>query len=424
MPDIFKPGKITFVLDGGAGSSGKGIRAANMWKYHRAPLTAIAINTFLSNAAHTIQHADGREYVHQCLSSVTTVDDKWNLQYLGPGCGFAVDEFLRDVEQSNLSDVCKKSRIKIHPNVSIVTQKDIDYEKGLVNFDGDKSTAHDSANLRIGSTLHGVGAARARRILRRPDAVIAKNVPELQSYIQDCGPVIMSSLDDGYSALGEIAQGYQLSLYSKFYPCTTSRNCSVMAFMDDAMLPLRFAGPVVLNFRTYPIRVNDNKYVRKSDDKILTWDEYASTREDDRRIVVGYSGGCYPDQQELTWDQISESAGEKIFECTSLTKLPRRVFSFSRQNMDEAMIYNNTGDDMYLSINFMNYVDASVKGKRNIIDVLTPKVRRWLCENIFSHGFYSFCDNNQINFRGLFIGTWKTIDDSLYVDAEVIRHLL
>jgi len=85
MPDIFKPGKITFVLDGGAGSSGKGIRAANMWKYHRAPLTAIAINTFLSNAAHTIQHADGREYVHQCLSSVTTVDDKWNLQYLGPG---------------------------------------------------------------------------------------------------------------------------------------------------------------------------------------------------------------------------------------------------------------------------------------------------------------------------------------------------
>jgi hypothetical protein len=233
----------------------------------------------------------------------------------------------------------------------------------------------------------------------------------------------MSRLNGGQSGLGEIAQGFQLSLMSQFFPKTTSRNCSVAAFLDDAMLPPSVLGPVVMNYRTYPIRVNNNKYLRKTDGKILTWNEFNTTPEQDREIIRGDSGGCYPDQVEATWDDISKIAGETIFECTSLTKLPRRVFSFSKINLIESLRFNNTGDDVYISVNFMNYVDSAVKGKRTKEEVLTPKVIAWLKENVLDDTVLKACALNSVRLNGLFIGTWKTIDDSVFLTRSEMLNL-
>lgn len=416
--DMFKPGKLTLVLDGGAGSSAKGLRGAYLWKYFKKGHSTFAVNTFLSNAAHTITHRDGKEYVHQCLSSITSLGG-YKRQYLSPGCAWSKDELLGELKLCDMNP----DLVGINPNAIIVTDKDINYEKGLVDFEGNHQSKRDSINLRIGSTLHGVGAARARRVLRRDDAMLAKDLPELKEYLSNTNFAIMARLKNGESGLGEIAQGFQLSLMGRFYPKVTSRNCTVAAFLDDSMLPPSVVGPVVVNFRTFPIRVNNNKYIRKSDGKILTWDEYASTNDSDKEIIIGDSGAHYADQKELTWDEISATAGEKIFECTSLTKLPRRVFTFSKSNLKEALVYNNTGDDVYISVNFMNYVDAKVKEKTTKEEVLTKKVCEWLKENIWSLDLQQYYSAWHINVKGLFIGTGRTIDDSIFLPITELNML-
>ena len=412
MTNIFKPGKITIVLDGGAGSSAKGLRGANIWKNFKEEHTKFANNTFMENAAHTIT-LQNKETVHQTLSSITTLKN-YDVQYVSPGAVFAEKTMLDEIALCELAD----SKLMIHPNASIVTDKDVGYEKGTLDFEGNPKADMDSANLRIGSTLHGVGAARARRVLRRSDAVIAKQVPSLAKYIGQTNKEMMKSLLAGNSGLGEIAQGYQLSLFSEFYPKTTSRNCSVSAFLDDSLLPPSVVGPVVVNYRTFPIRVNNNKYVNKKTKKILTWNEFNQTSDSDREIISGDSGAFYSDQVELSWDEISERAGETIFECTSLTKLPRRVFTFSKINLMESLLFNNTGDDVYVSVNFMNYVDARVKGKRTKEEILTDKVVSWIKNNIVSDDLRKFYRDSNIKFNGLFIGTWKSIDDSVFITRD------
>ncbi len=414
MTNIFKPGKITIVLDGGAGSSAKGLRGANIWKNFKAEHTEFANNTFMENAAHTIT-LENKETVHQTLSSITTLEN-YDIQYVSPGAVFAEKTMLDEIALCGLD----AKKLMIHPNASIVTEKDVGYEKGSVDFEGNPKADMDSANLRIGSTLHGVGAARARRVLRRGDAVIAKQVQSLLPYIGNTHKAMMYRLNSGKSGLGEIAQGYQLSLFSEFYPKTTSRNCSVSAFLDDSLLPPSVVGPVVVNYRTFPIRVNNNKYVNKKTKAILTWDGFNSTDPADREIIKGDSGAYYDDQTELSWDDISARAGDKIFECTSLTKLPRRVFTFSKINLMESLMFNNTGDDVYISVNFMNYVDAAVKGKRTKEEVLTSKVIAWIKENITSSDLMRFYDMNSIKVNGLFIGTWKSIDDSVFLTRSEI----
>lgn len=416
--NIFKPGKLTLVLDGGAGSSAKGLRGAYIWKYLKENHSTFAVNTFLSNAAHTITHRDGKEYIHQCLSSITSLGT-YEKQYLSPGCAWSKDELLNELKLCNVSP----ETVGINPNAIIVTDKDINYEKGLVDFEGNIQSVRDSVNLRIGSTLHGVGAARARRVLRRPDSMLAKDLPELKEYLSNTNFAIMARLNKGESGLGEIAQGYQLSLMSRFYPKVTSRNCTVSAFLDDSMLPPSIVGPVVVNFRTFPIRVNNNKYVRKSDGKILTWGEYEATPDSDKDVINGDSGAHYADQKELTWDEISAIAGEKIFECTSLTKLPRRVFTFSKSNLKESLVYNNTGDDVYISVNFMNYVDARVKDKTTKEEVLTNKVCNWIKENIWSIDLQAYYNVWGIKIGGLFIGTGRTIDDSIFLPVNEMNML-
>lgn len=404
---LFKPGKLTTVLDGGAGSSAKGLRGAYIWKYCKTPHTTFAVNTFMENAAHTITHKNGTEHVHQCLSSITSLEN-YEKQFVGPGAVFASDTMIREITRHKISP----KKLGIHPNAVIVMQKDVDYEKGMVDFEGNPKDVKDCANLRIGSTLHGVGAARARRILRRSDVVLAKDIPALEPFICITNDEIMTRLERGESGLLEIAQGYQLSLMSSFFPKTTSRNCSVAAALDDSLLPPIAVGPVVVNFRTYPIRVNNNKYRRKSDNKILTWAEYEQTPTADREVVIGDSGNCYVDQRELSWEEISKEAGKPIFEVTSLTKLPRRVFNFSKLNLLDALMYNDTGDDIFVSVNFMNYVDATVEQRTFPLEVMTPKIRTWLTDNLFQP-----LARTRLNqrIRGLFLGTGRSIDDSLLI---------
>jgi len=310
--------------------------------------------------------------------------------YICGGAVLELEPLLDEIRQHGLTP----DKLGIHPVVAIVQQKDVDYERGVCNFEGDPyDNIVQSDCMKLGSTLHGIGAARARRILRRSDVLIARDVLELQPFLCQTDCEMMDRLERGQAGLLEIAQGYQLGYLTKFYPKTTSRNCTVAAGLDDCGLPPSVVGDVLINFRTFPIRVNNNKYIHAETGAILTGQDMDEMRAAGNigmvKTLKGDSGGCYDDQHEVTWESITESSGvrnldptREIRERTSLTKLERRAYTFSKQNLQDALRFNRGNGHTYISVNFINYVDMAIESKRGGEEQLTDKVESWIDSNI------------------------------------------
>ena len=377
----FHPGKMTVLLDGGAGSSGKGKVASFVGQY--ANNWQFCCNAFMSNAAHIVVDNNGRKYLYQALNSVAHLKERYEKMYICGGAVMELKPLLNEIEQHRMTS----ATLGIHPITAIVQQKDIDYERGVCDFEGNKIDNVQSDCMKLGSTLHGVGAARARRILRRADVLLARDIPELKPFLCWTDREMMDRLERGQAGFMEIAQGYQLGYLSQFYNRTTSRNCTVAAGLDDCGLPPSVVEDVIINFRTFPIRVNSNKYVNIDTNAILTAEDMDTMRADGYghliKVLKGDSGGCYEDQREITWDEVTDSSGIKnidpnaeIRERTSLTKLERRVYTFSKQNLKDALRFNQGNGKTYVSINFINYIDATITGQNT-----TEKVRQWLREN-------------------------------------------
>lgn len=238
------------------------------------------------------------------------------------------------------------------------------------------------------STCSGVGAARARKLLRHPKKLYARDIDWLQPYLCEVEHEIMERLNDGESGLCEIAQGYQLSYgLNRFAPHTTSRNCTVSAALDDMMLPPSVVGNVVINFRTFPIRIHSNKYLSTDgEERHMTWEEVQNGEEGiDYIKIESPSGPGYDDQEEITWEDLTALSGsrEPIMECTTLTKLPRRVFTFSKQNLTDSIYANYPGgtNEVFISVNFMNYLDAFATGARDE-GLLNEVAMQWVKTNI------------------------------------------
>lgn len=377
--DLFTPGKLTILMDGGAGSSGKGKIASYLTE--NADNWQFACNTFHPQAGHWVKLADGRTYFYQTLNSCAYLVDKYEKIYLGPGSMIELPALIREIQENKIPP----HKLGISPVVPILdVELDQGFERGTLGFDGAKSELDKMGTARFGSTAHGVGSCNARRLLRRPSVKLARDIPELAAYICDVQGEIRDRLDAGQAGLLELAQGYQLSLmHSYFYPYTTSRNVTVAQGMSDMFLPTRYAGQVLINFRTYPIRINSNKYISDVDGHHCTWAEVESGHP--HHVLKGDSGKWYPDQMELTWEELTKSSGSptSIAEITSVTKLPRRVATFSKQNLIEAVRDNDTGHGVHLSVNFLNYVDHSILGAKTQ-QAVTERCTRWLDQNLNS----------------------------------------
>lgn len=405
---FFSIGKLSFLMDGGFGSSGKAkiasyiTKNANNWQF--------ACNAFGPQAGHTVID-NGKRYFYQTFNSCA-YQDNYEKLYIGPGACIELPAFFREIDESNINP----KKIGVHPLVTILQDKDAAYERGEVDLDGNP-IKHEGTK-KNGSTLHGVGANRARRILRRHDNILARDTSKLKEFLCNTSEEIMDRLDDGQSGLCEIAQGFPLSLMGDFFPHCTSRNVTVAATLDDMMIPPKYVGNVLLNLRTYPIRINSRKFICKESGKYLTWVEVQDYNKTGRQYDVyeGNSGGWYDDQQELTWDDITRLSGskEKILEITSVTKLPRRVSTFSRKNLDDAIRHNMPPSNgaIFLSVNFSNYVDGDLLGTRSYSDLLkSPKMLTWIDDNIIlSCKKFSSVDNNIIM---KFVGTGPNTDDMI-----------
>jgi hypothetical protein len=413
--DVFEPGKLTICLDASAGSSGKG-KVASFIADH-ADTWQFCCNTFSAQAGHWVKLDNGKLYFYQTLNSCA-YSDKYQKMYIGPGAAIELPAFFREMEENNIDP----RRIGIHPLATIIQDIDAAFERGEVDFDGTPRNKHDGT-MKTGSTCHGVGACRARRILRRPDLKIVRDAPELKEFLCDTTEEIMERLDKGQSGLFEIAQGFQLSLMlSGMFPYCTSRNVTVAAGFDDMMLPTRYAGNIILNCRTFPIRINSNKYLDPETNKHLIWEEIEAYRREGREIKIyeGDSGPGYDDQTEMSWEDLTKLSGspEPIIEMTSVTKLPRRVFTFSKKNLIQAIKYNHTGKRVFVSVNFANYVDHSMSGNRGIItpthqsgDFITDKFKNWLDENL-----KPVLEGTPAVLK--FIGTGPLTDDMILAEAR------
>ena len=98
--------------------------------------------------------------------------------------------------------------------------------------------------------------------------------------------------------------------------------------LSDLCLPMGIVEKVIGTMRTYPIRV--------------------ANRYNDVGHMVGTSGPGYHDQREMEWKEIGIEP-----EQTTVTKLPRRIFTFSRAQTVAAM-RQCTPDEIFL--NFVNYL--------------------------------------------------------------------
>jgi len=310
--DYIKKGKINLIIDGQWGSTGKGKLAGYIAK--RASID-VAVCDFQTNAGHTFVCDDGKEIMVQQVPSAL----------INPGCQICiapaatinVDTLMKEIEKHDLS-----KRIHIHPHAGVI--EDID-------------TANEAkgAMVQISSTQKGCGSSLSRKIRR--EASLACNCDRLRPFIADTCKIVQDTLFAGGTVLGETAQGFDLSLnHGIKYPYTTSRDVTVGSSLNNFGVPPMFLGEVWASLRTYPIRVGN---VFDKDGK-----------------QIGWSGPNHVDQNEMTWDEITNSSGcpHRLEEITTVTKKVRRVFNFSLAQLDRFITYNAPTK---LFINFVNYLN-------------------------------------------------------------------
>jgi adenylosuccinate synthase len=295
-------GKVSVLCDGQFGSTGKGLLAAYLACQEHNKVD-IAVTNASANAGHWTKWKNGDNFVCYHLPTFGVVQSDCKI-FLDAGSVINIDLLFEEIKKCGVDP----SRILIHPMAAVIQELDTQTEQDP-----------NSSMTKISSTQKGVGSALARKIMRY--GRVAKDFEQLRPMIRKLN--LNADLSKGAKVSLEIPQGFSLSLNSNFYPHCTSRNCTVMAGLSDADIHPYFLGQVAMSMRTYPIRVGS--------------------------VPGGYSGDVYPDQEELTWEELGQEP-----ELTTVTKRVRRVFTWSNLQCLEAMMANRP---TITFLNFCNYAD-------------------------------------------------------------------
>jgi adenylosuccinate synthase len=323
------PHKIDMILDFQYGSTGKGLIAGYLAKRETYDT---AICAFATNAGHT--YIDDSRGIHVMTQQLPTAITSPTVKTILIGPGSAIHLQTLQEEITRYASHLEGKRVLIHPHAAVVE----DYHAEFELNDG---------RTKMGSTAKGVGEAyieRIRRDVQNPN-IIARRVST-----RDTLHGMIATLDEyrdallaAESVIVEGAQGFSLSMYHGQYPYTTSRDVTPWQVAADCGLPYRWASyiQVIGTLRTFPIRVNNRD---------------------------GSSGPAYGDQLELEWSDIGIDP-----ELTTVTKLPRRVFTFSQQQLQEALLHCGGYWNTRLFLNFANYMDRKhLPGLISMIQTPTP----------------------------------------------------
>jgi len=313
----FATGGVDVVVDGLWGSCGKGKVAGYLAVTENYELSVVVASP---NCGHTV-YAPGTKdkVVLQQLPVAAAVVPQRTRSLLSAASLIDVDLFLEEVKLLGLSP----KHVGIDPAAGIV-------DPHHVKTEGDADL-----HKRIGSTAHGVGAARAERMLRDPKFRIARDVKELEPFLCDTSAEMDATISRGRAVLLEGGQGTLLSHNvsgpdgKPFYPFVTSCVRTASGLMADALIAPHDVRNVISVFRSYPIR------------------------------VAGNSGPFYA--KELTWAEVTARAQsmDKIEEITTVTKKVRRVAELSD---DIIKLTNRLNKPNAIALTFADYYNAKSYG--------------------------------------------------------------
>ena len=317
---IDSTGYVDVIVGGQYGSEGKGQIAAYISNEYD-----LLVRVGGPNAGHTVFELP-ESYTYHHLPSGTMRSS--GLILIGPGATINVHGNEELKIKGLLMEVAERGldsdRLRIDGQAMIIT--------------GDDILAEEELRQRIGSTRQGVGAAAARRIMKRfPETRLARDIPELKPYICDGIELVSGILRSGKKVLLEGTQGTALSLYHGYYPYVTSRDTTVSGCLAEAGIAPGWVRRVVMVCRTYPIRVQSPK------------------------------GGTSGPMAQLTdWAKISRRSGIPVStlrknERTSTTNRRRRVAEFDWVLLYRAALLNRPTD---IALTFTDYLSTKNKAAR------------------------------------------------------------
>ncbi|MBW2637437.1 MAG: adenylosuccinate synthetase [Deltaproteobacteria bacterium] len=296
--------KADMIIDLQFGSTGKGLVAGYLAEKNGYDTV---INANMPNAGHTYINDEGRKWIHKVIPN-GIVSPNLKRIMIGPGSVFDLDRLRLELNESE--DLTDKVQLIIHPAAVVLQRK--------------HRLAESAALSGISSTMQGSAAAMIEKIWRQkdknPTALEALKDTEFRESVCSTGGW-QKHLAESENILIEGAQGYSLGINAGFYPYCTSRECTPARFLSDCAIPITMLRKVIGTARVHPIRVGNTPN--------------------------GFSGDCYPDQDELTWDELRVDP-----ETTTVTGRERRVFTFSRTQIEHA-IGECQPDEVFL--NFCNY---------------------------------------------------------------------
>lgn len=355
-------GHVTVVLDSQAGSCGKG-KFIGYLAGQTNP--EIAINNFMSNAGHTCVLDDGTKVMTQHLP--TSVVSPNTTLMIGPGA--AITPRILFDEIIKYADLIGDRSVVINPRAVVILDKHCEEEKRI---------------LRSGSTFKGCGAAQADKVMRQAilfgdwyrawtdawvesggdyDGYTFSQMCQIVNHVrvEDTMSYINDTIDVGGDVIIEGSQGCDLDInYGLAYPNTTSRQCHAGQLVADCGISPRLVTDIIMIMRPYPIRISNTTNLKDGDNTLMVY------------------SGDYDGAPEITWDIVKERCGApadvQFGEMTTVTKKMRRVFEL---NWDRLMYVTTLNRPTGIALNFAQYVDWNMFGKRNPEDI-TPKLQEFI----------------------------------------------
>ena len=222
------------------------------------------VRTGSVNAAHTIWFEGKRYALHMVPGGF--VNQKCRL-LVAAGANVHVAQLLREIEQTGV-----KIRLGVDGQASVIEEK---------HSAQDKASDHLRS---LGTTGWGVGPAIEERVRRT--AKLARDIPELSSYLADVALEINQALDSGKEVLLEGTQGVLLSLFHGSYPYVTGRDTSASAICSEVGVGPTRVDEVLLVFKSFITRVGTGplpEEISKEEAIKRGWFETAAGTGRDRR---------------------------------------------------------------------------------------------------------------------------------------------
>lgn len=315
--DWFSQDGLYVLFDGQFGSTGKGLLASVIAEHMGDRIDTVTTNAG-PNSGHTAYDKMGQEVMTQQIPiAAVTMADYGHIPptiYLNGGAVIEPSIVWREIKDytSGLN-----TSLFIHPHAAVIAP----------HHQGDQLS-------HIASTGKGVGPAMMDKLNRVQanvwDSGIDYPKDHHVSLVKEHSKMGTLGINDLGRCFVETAQGWSLGINSGFYPYTTSRECSIAQAIADLGVSPKQLRKSIVSLRTYPIRVGNHP-------------------------DGGYSGDVYPDQRELTFEELGQKP-----ELTTVTQRVRRIFTWSWTQYHE-MLRANEPDVIF--INFMNYLPEAERGQ-------------------------------------------------------------